>query len=103
MQSKDNGNRIRARDKFLFRVKDNWHILIAIAFVSVMAVNDHFALAENIKDVKELREVIKGQLKEINTTNKDQAELNGRVQATQESILRALQAINSKLGRQVSR
>ena len=103
MESEDNSSRIRARDKFLFRVRDNWHILTAVALIAVVAANDHFALAENTKDVKELQETIKVQLKEINTTNKDQAKLNGRVQATQEAILQAIQAINTRLGQQVRR
>ena len=97
MIQSDNGHRIRAVDKFGFRVKDNWYLIAPLFIVGWALVSDHFAIDVQAGEIRNLKEIVREQSREqsrnqreINAKLTTQVGTNERIEATQKAIVKQL-------------
>jgi hypothetical protein len=109
MQS-DNGHRIRATDKFSFRVRNNWYLIAPLLVVGWALVSDHFAIDVHAGEIKNLKEIVRDQAREqsrnqreINAKLTTQVGTNERIEATQKAIQTQIQTLIDMTARRVSR
>ena len=92
-KTKDNGNRLRGSDRLMVKIFTSGPMIALAIAIALGGIKMYFAIEANAGEIKNIKEAVQEQTREqsrnqreINEKLTEQANMNGRIEATQTNI-----------------